>query len=80
MLRRLFMLPAAVALALLTSGCMATTDSAACSNDLALVTEGLDRLLLLGNGAMRQREIYTRTGRLGDLLAALAEASPDHSD
>jgi len=43
--------------------------------DEALVTEGIDRVFVRGNGATRQREVLEKTGHLGDVIAALARAT-----
>lgn len=50
-----------------------------CSDDHARVTEGVDRLFERGNGATLQREVFAKTGRLSEVIAALARAtgSPD---
>lgn len=45
------------------------------SGDAALVTEGIERIRARGNGAMRQRDVMRRTGRLTDVLASLAEGT-----
>lgn len=47
------------------------------SGDTALVTQGIQRIRARGNGAMRQREVMRRTGRLTDVLASLATGTMD---
>jgi carboxylate-amine ligase len=51
-----------------------------CSGDQSVVTEGIARIFDGGNGAMRQRDVYEQTGRLSDVIAALATATSGHSD
>jgi carboxylate-amine ligase len=57
------------------------------SGDDALVTERIERVLVRGNGATRQREVFESTGDLRDVNAALAQATlglddwpPDQTD
>lgn len=48
-----------------------------CSADQTLVTEGIHRIVVEGNGATRQREIFGRTGHLSEVIAAIAAATSD---
>jgi carboxylate-amine ligase len=50
------------------------------SEDEALVTEGIERLFMRGNGATRQREILEKTGQVTDVIVALAQATEGHND
>lgn len=43
--------------------------------DLALVEEGLERVLTAGTGATRQRRVLERTGQLTDVVAELARVT-----
>ena len=45
------------------------------SDDLALVEEGLERVLTVGTGATRQRLVLERTGQLTDVVAELARVT-----
>ena len=51
-----------------------------CSDDQALVTEGIDRLFVGGNGATQQRDVFAKTGYLSDVIAALAQATGGQGD
>jgi carboxylate-amine ligase len=48
--------------------------------DEDLVTERVERVFLRGNGATRQRQVYEKTGRLVDVVAALARATVGQDD
>ena len=45
-----------------------------------LVAERIERVFLRGNGATRQRQVYEKTGRLVDVVAALARATVGQDD
>jgi carboxylate-amine ligase len=48
--------------------------------DEALVTERIERVLIRGNGATLQREVFEKTGHLRDVNAALARATLGQDD
>ncbi|QGQ20971.1 YbdK family carboxylate-amine ligase [Cellulomonas sp. JZ18] len=50
-----------------------TRDALAAAGDLAVVEQGLDRVLTRGTGARWQRGVAQATGRLEDVVAAAAE-------
>jgi carboxylate-amine ligase len=50
------------------------------SDDQALVTQGIDRLFVGGNGATQQRDVFAKTGHLSDVIAALAQATEGQGD
>lgn len=50
------------------------------SEDEALVTEGIERLFIRGNGATQQREILEKTGQVTDVIVALAQATEGHTE
>lgn len=50
------------------------------AGDDVLVDERLAEVWARGNGAMRQRSILARTGQLGDVVAALANATAGRDD
>jgi len=50
------------------------------AGDLEAVTEGLDRLREEGNGAVRQRAVFARTGRLVDVVAEAVRLTACHAD
>ncbi|WP_076258727.1 glutamate--cysteine ligase [Intrasporangium flavum] len=50
------------------------------AGDLVTVTEGLDRLREEGNGAVRQRDVFARTGRLTDVVAEAVRVTACHVD
>ena len=50
------------------------------TGDLVAVTEGLDRLREEGNGAVRQKAAFARTGRLADVVAEAVRVTACHLD
>jgi carboxylate-amine ligase len=50
------------------------------AGDLTAVTEGLDRLRVEGNGAVRQRAVLARTGQLADVVADAVRVTAGHVD
>jgi carboxylate-amine ligase len=50
------------------------------AGDLEVVAEGLDRLREEGNGAVRQRAVFARTGRLVDVVAEAVRVTAGHDD
>lgn len=50
------------------------------SGDDALVAAGVERVFDCGNGATRQREVYAKTGNLGEVSAELARATLGQDD
>ncbi len=48
------------------------------SGDVAVVEEGIERVVSTGNGAARQRAVLERTGQLTDVVAELARVTAGH--
>jgi carboxylate-amine ligase len=51
-----------------------------CSGDDAMVVERIGRVFVRGNGATRQRAVFEETDHLGDVIAALAQATVAQGD